>query len=326
MKKSQINKRNLILLSAFAAVFSFVVFSAAGRDREVYKSMDAGTLSSIEIVDSMADTIDSAATAAVSALDGETPETVTVSNEETTTLLERTLFTVTQYETPVTMYTSDTVNVRNGAGKDYDKVGKLKWGTETTVYGETDNGWYEVVYDDATAFIMGDYMVTELPSIPYLFVGDSRTVQMKMAVGTTDKAYIAQIGEGYSYFKNTVLSEIPSYAGSGTSMIINFGVNDLGNASKYIKLVNNNIDDWINAGITVYYAAVTPVGEGASVTNAQIESFNARLQSELDERVNWIDGYSYLTQTGFSTPDGLHYSADTYRSLYSYYISVINQV
>jgi len=326
MKNSQIKKRNLILLTAFAAVFSFAVFSAAGRDRDVYKSMDAGTLSSIELVDSMADTIDSAATAAVSTLDGETPETTTVSNEENTTLLEKTLFTVTQYETPVTMYTSDTVNVRNGAGKDYDKVGKLGWGTETTVYGETDNGWYEVAYDDAFAFIMGDYMVTELPSIPYLFVGDSRTVQMKMAVGTTDKAYIAKIGEGYSYFKNTALSEIPSYAGNGTSMIINFGVNDLGNASKYISLVNNNIDDWINAGITVYYAAVTPVGDSASVTNAQIESFNARLQSELDERVNWIDGYSYLMQTGFSTADGLHYTADTYRSLYSYYISVINQV
>ncbi len=325
MKKSQINKRNLILLSAFAAVFSFVVFSAAGRDREVYKSMDAGTLSSIEIVDSMADTIDSAATAAVSALDGETPETVTVSNEETTTLLERTLFTVTQYETPVTMYTSDTVNVRNGAGKDYDKVGKLKWGTETTVYGETDNGWYEVVYDDATAFIMGDYMVTELPSIPYLFVGDSRTVQMKMAVGSSDKAYIAQVGEGYCWFRDTALSEIPSYAGSGTTMIINFGVNDLGNAGKYISLINNNIDDWINAGITVYYAAVTPVGESASVSNAQIERFNARLQSELDPRIQWIDGYSYLMQTGFSTPDGLHYNSDTYRNLYSYYMSVINQ-
>lgn len=326
MKNSQIKKRNLILLTAFAAVFSFAVFSAAGRDRDVYKSMDAGTLSSIEMVDSMADTIDSAATAAVFTLDGETPETTTVSNEENTTLLEKTLFTVTQYETPITMYTSDTVNVRNGAGKDYDKVGKLKWGTETTVYGETDNGWYEVAYDDAFAFIMADYMVTELPSIPYLFVGDSRTVQMKMAVGTTDKAYIAKIGEGYSYFKNTALSEIPSYAGNGTSMIINFGVNDLGNASKYISLVNNNIDDWINAGITVYYAAVTPVGDSASVTNAQIESFNARLQSELDERVNWIDGYSYLMQTGFSTADGLHYTADTYRSLYSYYISVINQV
>ncbi len=325
MKSKQINKRNLILLTAFAAVFSFVAFSAAGRDRSVYENADAGTLSSKTVVDSMASTIDGAATACVSALDGEEPTTVTVSNEENTSLLEKTLFTVTRYETPVTMYTSDTVNVRAGAGTDYDKVGKLKWGTETTVVGETDNGWYEVAYNDATAFIIGDFMVTELPSIPMLFVGDSRTVQMKMAVGSTDKEYIAKIGEGYNWFNNTALSEIPHYAGSGTSMIINFGVNDLGNAGKYIKLVNNNIDAWTEAGITVYYAAVTPVGEGASVSNAQIETFNSRLQSELDPRINWIDGYTYLMQTGFSTPDGLHYNADTYRSLYSYYISVLNQ-
>ncbi|RKM61937.1 hypothetical protein D6855_00530 [Butyrivibrio sp. CB08] len=325
MKRKHINKSNLILLTAFAAVFSFVVFSAAGRDRNAYENMEAGTLSSKEVVDSMASTIDSAAVACVSALEGETPETVTVSNEENTTFLERTLFTVTRYETPVTMYTSDTVNVRSGAGTDYDKIGKLKWGTETTVMGETDNGWYEVAYNDATAFIIGDFMVTELPSIPMLFVGDSRTVQMKMAVGSTDKEYIAKIGEGYNWFKNTALSEIPHYAGSGTSLIINFGVNDLGNASKYIKLVNSNVDAWTEAGITVYYAAVTPVGEGASVTNAQIEQFNSRLQSELDPRVIWIDGYSYLSQTGFSAPDGLHYSADTYRNLYSYYISVLSQ-
>jgi hypothetical protein len=325
MKSKHINKRNLILLTAFAAVFSFVVFSAAGRDRNAYDSMDAGSLSSKELVDTMAGTIDGAATAAVSALEGEDPDTVTVSNEENTTFLERTLFTVTRYAAPITMYVSDTVNVRCGAGTDYDKVGKLKWGSEVTVVGETDNGWYEVDYDDATAFIIGDYMVTELPSIPYVFVGDSRTVQMKMAVGSSDKAYIAKVGEGYCWFRDTALSEIPSYAGSGTTMIINFGVNDLGNAGKYISLINNNIDDWINAGITVYYAAVTPVGESASVSNAQIERFNARLQSELDPRIQWIDGYSYLMQTGFSTPDGLHYNSDTYRNLYSYYMSVINQ-
>jgi hypothetical protein len=168
-------------------------------------------------------------------------------------------------------------------------------------------------------------MVTELPSTPLVFVGDSRTVQMQKAVGSTDKAFIAKIGEGYSWFKNTALSEIPSYAGTGTTMIINFGVNDLANASKYIQLVNSNIDAWTEAGITVYYAAVTPVGNCSSVSNAQIENFNARLQSELDPRVQWLDGYTYLTQTGFSTADGLHYNNDTYRSLYSYYMSVITQ-
>jgi uncharacterized protein YraI len=324
MKNKRINIRNLILLSAFAGAFSVLGCLAAYADRASVEAYPAD-ISGDEIVSAVASSIDSAAEEVLASNEYLSTETIQVTSEEAGATLERTVFTVTEYEAPVTMYTSDTVNVRNGAGTDYDKIGKLKWGSETQVTGETDNGWYEVSYGDTTAFIIGDYMVTELPGTPLVFVGDSRTVQMQMAVGSSDKAYIAKIGEGYSWFKNTALSEIPSYAGPGTTMIINFGVNDLANASKYINLVNSNIDAWTEAGITVYYAAVTPVGNCSSVSNAQIESFNARLQSELDPRVQWIDGYTYLSQAGFSTSDGLHYNNDTYRSLYSYYMSVISQ-
>ena len=311
MKKKDINISNLILLSSFAGVFSIVAVICAVSDRETV-NLASTALCSVEIVDSMASSIEAATTEAVAGISEEEGDTVSVSSKEATASLEmpRTVYTVTEYEAPVTMYTSDTVNVRSGAGTDYDKLGKLRWGSETLVTGVTDNGWYEVSFDDTTAFI----------------VGDSRTVQMQMAVGSTDKAYIAKVGEGYSWFSNTALSEIPHYAGNGTTMIINFGVNDLANASKYIRLINSNIDAWTEAGITVYYAAVTPVGGNASVSNSQIESFNARMQSELDPRVQWLDGYTYLTQTGFSTADGLHYNSDTYRSLYSYYMSVITQV
>lgn len=325
MKKRNINLRNLILLSGFAAVFSTVALFAVSKDR-AQTELSAVPMSNEELVSAMAASIDNAATEVIAIETEKVAETVSVTQDETEAVLEKTVFTVTEYDTPVTMYTSDTVNVRMGAGTDYDKLGKVKWGSQMEVTGETDNGWYEVAYKDSTAFIIGDYMVTELPGTPLVFVGDSRTVQMSYAVGSSDKAYIAKVGEGYSWFKNTALSEIPTYAGKGTVMIINFGVNDLANASNYIKLVNSNIDNWINSGITVYYAAVTPVGGGCSVSNSQIESFNARLQAELDPRVQWLDGYSYLTQTGYNTPDGLHYSYDTYRSLYSYYMAVINEV
>jgi len=232
-------------------------------------------------------------------------------------------YSITDYETPVTMYASDTVNVRAGAGTDYDKIGKLSWGSAVQVIGATDNGWYEISYNDNLGFVMGDFFTEGLPGVPYLFVGDSRTVQLKMAVGSTDKAYVAKVGEGYNWFKNTALSEISETAGNGTVMVINFGVNDLGNASKYIKLVNSNIDAWIEAGITVYYAAVTPVGSSARVTNDQIESFNSRLKNELDPRIQWIDGYTFLQQNGFNASDGLHYDKTTYKNLYSYYMSVM---
>lgn len=232
-------------------------------------------------------------------------------------------YSITDYETPVTMYASDTVNVRAGAGTEYDKIGKISWGSAVQVIGATDNGWYEISYNENLGFVMGDYLTEGVPSVPYLFVGDSRTVQLKMAVGSTDKAYVAKVGEGYNWFKNTALSEISETAGSGTVMVINFGVNDLGNASKYIKLVNSNIDAWTEAGITVYYAAVTPVGASARVTNDQIESFNNRLKNELDPRIQWIDGYTFLQQNGFNASDGLHYDKTTYKNLYSYYMSVM---
>ncbi len=325
MRTKDINLGNLILLSSFAAVFSVVTSICAGSDRKSLE-LSSASFSSRELIASMASSIESATTEAVQDVAVEEAETVSVDSQEASSILEQALFTVTEYETPVLMYTSDTVNVRSGAGTDYDKLGRLKWGTETTVTGETDNGWYEVAYENTTAYVLGDYIVSELPGVPLVFVGDSRTVQLEKAVGTSDKAYIAKVGEGYNWFQSTALSEIPHYAGNGTTMIINFGVNDLANANKYIRLINNNIDDWINAGITVYYAAVTPVGEGATVSNAQIESFNNKMREELDPRIQWIDGYTYLSQTGFSTPDGLHYNSDTYRNLYSYYLSVISQV
>jgi uncharacterized protein YraI len=337
MKRNNINKKNLIILSAFSAAFLVIAMMSANFEKknnkvvflnipeDAIESMDAGLANTAQEDDEYVSDDDYAADDYVyDHGHEEVSETVTVSAKEATAVPQRTVFTVTEYETPVTKYTSDTVNVRNGAGTDYDKVGKLKWGSNVSVTGETDNGWYEVSYNDSVAFVKGDYMVDDLPGIPYVFVGDSRTVQLKMAVGTSDKVYIAKVGEGYNYFRDTALPEISGYAGSGTRMIINFGVNDLANASKYIKLVNNNIDSWINAGMTVYYAAVTPVGNCPTVTNAQIEAFNQKLQEELDPRITWIDGYSYLQQTGFNTPDGLHYSADTYRNLYSYYMSVIN--
>jgi uncharacterized protein YraI len=325
MKKKSINIKNLIMLSAFAASFSVIAFAVASSERAT-ANVPSASLSREIVVAPIASSIDTAASEALSLCNEQTTETVEVSTESADATLERTVFTVTEYESPITMYTSDTVNVRSGAGTDYDKLGKLRWGSEAQVTGETDNGWYEVAYGDTTAFIIGDYMVSELPGTPLVFVGDSRTVQMQYAVGSSDKAYIAKVGEGYSWFKSTALPEISNYAGAGTTMIINFGVNDLANASNYINLVNSNIDSWINAGITVCYAAVTPVGNCGSVSNSQIEKFNTKLQSELDPRIKWIDGYSYLNQTGFSTPDGLHYTYDTYRNLYSYYMASINEI
>ncbi len=318
--------KNLILLSTFAAAFSLVVGAAFVADRRSIEASASGsTNSENEEVVVVTTAVNNSELDAVIDNDGtsDTVETL-VATDNTEATVQTLPYTVTKLDVAATLYTSDTINVRAAAGTEYDKIGKLSWGSAIQATGVTDNGWYEIVYNDSVGYVSGEYVTDSLPGVPYLFVGDSRTVQLQMAVGSTDKAYIAKVGEGYSWFKNTAISEIQEYAGQGTVMVINFGVNDLANASKYINLVNSYIDTWTAAGITVYYSSVTPVGSCGSVSNEQIESFNAKLQAELDPRVQWIDSYSYLTQTGFSSSDGLHYNKSTYKNLYSYYMSIID--
>ncbi|MCR5101274.1 MAG: SH3 domain-containing protein [Butyrivibrio sp.] len=235
----------------------------------------------------------------------------------------KTDYSVSMYSNTVTMYTTERVNVREGAGTDYDKIGTVSYGSAVSVTGITDNGWYCVSYNGETGYMLGDYLSEELSGMPYVFVGDSRTVQMGSVIGGTSNTYIAKVGEGYSWFTSTALSQISQYAGAGTSLIINFGVNDLYNADKYISLINSYIDEWTDAGIKVYYASVNPV-EDTTVTNEEIDSFNQTLKSGLDSRVTWIDSNSYLKNVGYSTTDGLHYSNSTYRTIYSYYMSCIS--
>ena len=52
-----------------------------------------------------------------------------------------------------------------------------------------------------------------------------------------------------------------------------------------------------------------------------IVSFNDKIQ-ELCNAI-YVDSYSYLLSTGFDAPDGLHYSAGTYKDIYNYVLSCL---
>lgn len=230
-------------------------------------------------------------------------------------------YTINAYEAGKTLYANDLVNVRSGAGTEFDKYGTIRRGSEVTVIGETDNGWYQVLYNDAAAYIKAEYLQETAPGVAFIFAGDSRTVQMSKAVKNSSYVWIAKVGEGYNYFESTAVPQIDANVGAGSVIIINYGVNDLHNVNKYINLVNSKVGAWTDAGATVYYAAVDPVSNYPTITNADIENFNNTLKAGLDSRVGWLDGYSFLANNGFNTNDGLHYDNDTYRNLYSYYMS-----
>ena len=134
-----------------------------------------------------------------------------------------------------------------------------------------------------------------------------------------DDLYIAQVAIGYDWFRDTAIPELDTVAVSGAKVVINMGVNDLENAGRYAALINENMDRWTAAGLTIYYMSVNPVIDGKSyATNAMIESFNAKLQETLDPRVYWIDTYTPLMESGVQSPDGVHYRDETSRLIYEY--------
>ena len=48
-----------------------------------------------------------------------------------------------------------------------------------------------------------------------------------------------------------------------------------------------------------------------------ITSFNAHLRSAVGKS-RYIDTYNYLSGTGYSTFDGIHYTVNTYQKLYTF--------
>ncbi|MBD5515421.1 MAG: SH3 domain-containing protein [Lachnospiraceae bacterium] len=291
------------------------------------------------------------------AADNDTTDSETVVDEETE---EQSLpeYTVTAYDESQIMYATSSVNVRKGPSTDFERVGGLAYGQEVTVTGQADTDWYEIMYGEEKAYVSNKYLqndkpadesqaaaeadpqaepdaqsqtqqttpeiqpVTEVKNVAgVIFVGDSRFVQMQASVEANSCTWIAESAKGYAWFEEKAIPRIDGCVGSGSKILINLGVNDTRNVQKYITLVNAKAAEWTALGATVYYASVNPVWENPYVTEEQVEYFNTQMQSSLSSDVHWIDSHSYLTSVGYRLVDGLHYSTETYQTLYAYFMS-----
>lgn len=181
--------------------------------------------------------------------------------------------------------------------------------------------------------------LTYLPNYPVLFVGDSRTVGMNQALNRSrydleNISFLAQVGKGYSWLAaKPELTEIPP-----SIIILNLGVNDLGNLYQYEALYASYARTYW-ADCPVYIVSVNPcTASCTSVSNARIEAFNASMQAWIDSYnqenasddtetfpIRYIDTYHYLLSQGFSSPDGLHYTAATYEKIYAFIINEIQE-
>ena len=87
---------------------------------------------------------------------------VTTTESVITTTQKKTEYTAEKIEAKV-FYLTDNVNLRKGAGTNYDKITTLKKGTAVTAVEKCSNGWYKVTVGELGGYIIDDYLTSEKP-------------------------------------------------------------------------------------------------------------------------------------------------------------------
>ncbi len=272
-----------------------------------------------------------------------------VTQEESSEELTVDMTKVKAFDAPKTMYAMSNVNVRKGPSTDYESLGMLKLGETIDAIGQDADGWYQIKYKNEVAFASDDYLsdtapalfatdaaITDaataaatpvIPAAPaaaeavtpaktvtapagVLFIGDSRCVKMRDAVGGGGCSWICKEAKGYNWFESTALPQADECIGKGTKVVIALGVNDVGNVNNYAALVNYKAAEWAARGAKTYYVSVNPVWENPWVTEEQVEAFNASIVGQL-VGVRWIDTHSYLMSSGYNLVDGMHFDDAT---------------
>ena len=194
----------------------------------------------------------------------------------------------------------------------------------------------------------------ELPQVnPYqykqvVFVGDSRTefmsnVLKNMPANVTENVkFVCKRGEGYKWLISTGYQELyrlvehdtNSILQRKTAVIFNFGVNDLKKYKEYAAYYNLIEPVLISKGCELYFMSVNPINRKmlsnagrADRSEAELRKMNDYLRENLSSAYTYIDMYSYLKSTGYSfasdhygagtIDDGLHYTAATYKRIYT---------
>lgn len=156
-----------------------------------------------------------------------------------------------------------------------------------------------------------------------IFVGDSRTEGIRDAVHD-DSIWSCLSSMGYDWMVSTGVPQIEAEIVDNTSVIILMGVNDVHNLNKYVQYINEKAKEWTDLGASTYFVSVGPVENDPYVTNEQIESFNAAMEANLIG-VTYIDVYSHLMETGYSTLDGTHYPEDVSVKIYNYILDNLEE-
>lgn len=156
----------------------------------------------------------------------------------------------------------------------------------------------------------------------YVWVGDSRTVAMKTAVGKdgANDRWVAEEKANYKWFNSDGVSGVTSKLKPGEIIVFNMGVNDLNDAQQYIdRLKELAKGDWKDHKIII--SAVTPVDDkkSARAKNAAIKEFNDKLRNALSgiPNISFTDASSQISSNLKTGKEGVHYTDDEYKKIYN---------
>ena len=149
-----------------------------------------------------------------------------------------------------------------------------------------------------------------------LFIGDSRTCQMRDASGSGKCTWLCEYGSKYDWFESTAIPAADTMVGKGTRVVICMGVNDPDNCGSYAALVNQKAADWNARGAVVYYVSVNPVEPPYDFKTDSIEAFNSSMPGRLSG-VRWIDTASQIKKGGYVFVDGIHFDSKSSANIYA---------
>lgn len=185
-----------------------------------------------------------------------------------------------------------------------------------------------------------------------IFVGDSRTVRMERTLKKAgldyqnDVVFIGKVGKGLSWLQDTAYDKLIDEI-DGTdekderpiAVIFNLGINNLVNdpykvADKYISYMMDIAPELHDSNCRLFYMSVNPVNSvramkaiGSDRKEWKIRAFNGKICTGLRGVYTFINSYTMLMRTGYSTDagahgedsgfdDGIHYTPRTYKRIY----------
>lgn len=163
-----------------------------------------------------------------------------------------------------------------------------------------------------------------------MFVGDSRTVGMCSSVSVGDNAKcIAENGKGIYWLKSTGIPSIKENLSthSNANVVINLGVNDLGNkdangvtalAKDYITAFQEITNAYPSAKLVIVSVGKVDNAVRPDISNESINLFNSTLKNAASNSlIGSNTSFCDVSTVNYVITDGVHYDSETYKSIYN---------